>query len=423
MIVPSRADIAAAPVSRTERIDVLDVIRGVAVFGILLMNIVPLSGALMFNLDGNAAALPGARFDRALEFLLEFVAHAKFYSLFSLLFGVGFAIFLERAERRGPGAVRLFRRRLIGLLIIGVIHTTLIWFGDILNVYALLGFFLIPFRRASTRTLLIAGAALCLSPIVIYGLALLIRVATGGGTSAPPAGGEGLPPFLVEAIRAFGSGSYLDVVKGNVIFTLAGWLRRIVTMFLPRMLGMFLFGLWAHRVGLFRSPERHRALLVRVCAWSFALGAPASAFDAWMGDPGVQLVPDARGFVWTILMSMGSTGLCFFYASGVTLLFQQPIWRPRLLVLAPVGSTALSNYLLQSVFGIAIFYGLGLGLYSRVSLATALAIACGIYAVEILLSTLWVRRAAYGPAEWVWRQFTYRRRFPIWRARDASGAV
>jgi uncharacterized protein len=408
------ADTAAAPVSGTERIDVLDVIRGVAVFGILLMNIVPLSGALMFNLDGNPAALPGARFDGACEFLLEFVAHAKFYSLFSLLFGVGFAIFLERAEKRGAGAVRLFRRRLIGLLIIGLVHAIFIWFGDILNVYALLGFFLIPFRRASNRTLLVAGAALCVSPIVIYGLALLVRIALGGGTAPAPAG-DGMPPFLAEAIRAFGSGTYGDVVKGNVIFTLAGWVRRIVTMFLPRMLGMFLFGLWAHRVGLFRAPERHRILLVRVCVWSFAIGAPASALGAWMGDPGVPLIPDARGFAWTILLSIGSTGLCFFYASGLTLLFQRPMWRPWLLVLAPVGGTALTNYMLQSVLGIAIFYRLGFGLYSRVSLVTALAIGCAIYAAQIALSTLWLRRAAYGPAEWLWRQFTYGRRFPLWR--------
>jgi len=415
MTTPSRATAAAAPVSGPDRIDVLDVIRGVAVFGILLMNIVPLSGALMFNLEGDPSALPGARFDRSAEFLLEFVAHAKFYSLFSLLFGVGFAMFLERADARGAGGVRLFRRRLTGLLLIGLIHTTFIWFGDILNVYALLGFFLIPFRRASHRTLLIAGTALCASPIVIYGAALLVRLALGGSAATPPAAEGGLPPFLVDAIRAFGGGSYLDVVKGNVIFTLAGWIRRIVTMFLPRMLGMFLFGVWAHRVGVFRDADRHHGLLTRVCVWSLVFGAPASALGAWMGDQGVQFVPDLRGFLWTILMCVGSAGLCFFYASALTLLYQRPPWRTRLRVLAPVGSTALSNYLLQSVFAIVIFYGIGFDLYGRVSLVIAVVIGCAIYAVQIVLSTFWVRRAAYGPVEWLWRQFTYGRRFPLWR--------
>lgn len=405
-----------APIGRAERVEVLDVIRGVAVFGILLMNIVPFSGTLMFNL-GDAAGLPGARYDRAVGFLLDFLAHAKFYSLFSLLFGLGFAIFLERAAARGAAGARLFRRRLTGLLLIGLLHTTLVWFGDILNVYALLGFLLVPFRRASNRALVVTGLALCASPIAIYGAALLVRAAAGGGVGAPPGDPSAMPPFLVGAIRAFGSGTYLDVLKGNVIFTLAGWIRRIVTLFLVRMFGMFLLGMWAHRAGIFGEPDRHHDLLRRVCLWSFVLGAPASALGAWIGDPGVQFVPDLRGLAWTVLLSVGSTGLCLFYASGLTLLFRRPRWRSRLLVLAPVGATALSNYLLQSVLAIAIFYGLGFGLYGRVSLIVALLIACGMFAFQVLVSRAWLARAAYGPAEWVWRQFTYNQRFPLWRAR------
>src|SRR4029453_17005550 len=116
-------------------------------------NIVPLSGAWMFNL-GDPTTLPGAWLDPAAEFFLELLVHAKFYSLFSLLFGVGFAIFLDRAAARGVNPARLFRRRLTGLLIIGLVHSILIWFGDILNVYALLGFLLLPFRKRSDRTLL-----------------------------------------------------------------------------------------------------------------------------------------------------------------------------------------------------------------------------------------------------------------------------
>jgi uncharacterized protein len=403
----------ALPVSKGERVDVLDVIRGFAVFGILLMNIVPFSGAMMFSVD-DQGSLPGARFDRAAAYFLELAAHAKFYSLFSLLFGVGFAIFLDRAAARGVDAARLFRRRLTGLLIIGLAHTTFIWFGDILSVYAVLGFFLLPFRRASNRRLLVWGTAACAAPIAIYGAALAIAAAAGV-TAEAPSSGEGLPPILMDAIRAFAGGSYLDILKGNLVFTGAGWVRRILTLFVLRMFGMFLFGVWAHRTGIFRDPGQHAVLLKRICLWGLILGLPASAWAASMGDPGVQLVPDPRGFLWTILLCIGSTGLCFFYASALTLLFQNPAWRDALLVLAPVGSMALSNYLFQSVIAIAIFYGIGLGFYSRVSTVVALLVACGIFAVQILASRLWTSIAIYGPAEWIWRQFTYRRRFPLLR--------
>jgi uncharacterized protein len=253
------------------------------------------------------------------------------------------------------------------------------------------------------------------APIVIYALALAGRIALTGTLPVDAVGGEALPPFLAEAVRAFAGGSYVAVVKGNIVFTIAGWVRRIVTLFIIRMFAMFLLGLWAERVGVFRDPGRHHGLLRRACVWGLVLGGPASALGAWIGDPGVEFIPTTNGMLWTILQSVGSTGLCLFYAAGVMLLCQQQRWLARLRPLASVGSCALSNYLLQSVISIVIFYGIGFGLFSHVSMIVALLIAVAIYAFQIVLTRLWVARAQYGPAEWLWRRFTYGRWAPLWR--------
>jgi uncharacterized protein len=253
------------------------------------------------------------------------------------------------------------------------------------------------------------------APIVIYALALGGRIALTGTVPADPAGGEALPPFLAEAVRAFAGGSYVEVVKGNVVFTIAGWVRRIVTLFVVRMFAMFLLGLWAERVGVFRDPGRHHLLVRRACVWGLVLGGPASALGAWIGDPGVEFIPTTTGMLWTILQSVGSTGLCLFYAAGLMLLCQHKQWLARLQPLAAVGSCALSNYLLQSVISIVIFYGIGFGLFSHVSIVVALLIAVAIYACQIVLTRVWVARAQYGPAEWLWRRFTYRQWATLWR--------
>src|SRR5256885_196750 len=119
------------PVAPTERMDVLDVIRGVAVLGILVVNIYAFSG-YGFITDAQKRALPWGRFDPIADDLVTFLAEGKFYCLFSFLFGVGFSVFIQRASARGGNAVGLFKRRLVGLLSIGLVHSLLIWFGDIL---------------------------------------------------------------------------------------------------------------------------------------------------------------------------------------------------------------------------------------------------------------------------------------------------
>src|SRR5690349_4807334 len=261
MPLTAKAEAIVQPVSVAERMEVLDVLRGIAIYGILLVNISALSGS-EFLTPAQHSALPLSRADSVLGFLLEWLVAQKFYSLFSFLFGVGFAVFVSRASARGSEPARLFKRRLAGLAIIGLVHTTLIWMGDILLTYALIGFALIPFLHRDDRTVLRWATMWLIAPIplylVVFGLAWFLP--------APPPTGS-LPPVLVGAVDAFAHGRYLDVVRGNLIFSVANAIRRLVLMFFPRVFGMFLLGFYAGRRNVFGSVAQHRPLFQRVLIW------------------------------------------------------------------------------------------------------------------------------------------------------------
>jgi uncharacterized protein len=395
--------------------DVLDVIRGVAVLGILLVNIYAFSG-YDFISESARTALPLSRFDGLLDSLVGFLVEGKFYCLFSFLFGVGFSVFTQRARpaearsaKAGVGAVRLFKRRLTGLLLIGVAHSTFIWFGDILATYAVLGFALIPFLRRDDRAVLRWAAIMLLAPIALY--ALLIGLASFG-PPPPPQTENGLPPILVTAIDGIAHGGYIDMVRGNVTFTIANALRRLLLMFFPRVLGMFLLGFYAGRVGIFANLEAHAALLRRVCAIGFAVGLPLSLLASAFSTHGPR-PPDLRGLGETVLQSLGTPALALAYAAALCLVYRR-VPGP-MLALAPVGRMALTNYLAQSVAGVLIFYGIGFRLFGRVSLTVALAGSVVFFVLQMIASRLWLSRALFGPAEWLWRTFTYRRRFALFR--------
>jgi uncharacterized protein len=402
-------DTVDVPVAATERIDVLDVLRGVAVLGILLVNI---DSFLGYGMAPPVGTPPGARYDRIAAFLVEFLVQGKFYCLFSFLFGVGFAVFIARATARGRDAVALFKRRLVALLLIGGVHTFLIWYGDILTNYAVIGFALIPFLRRDDRAVLRAALLWLASPVAFY----LVLLALARFVPAGPAsgGGDGLPPFLVAALESFAHGSYPAVVKGNVIFTIANVVRRIVLMFYPRVFGMFLLGFYAGRVNFFAHLETHAALLRRICAFGFAVGLPLAFIGAAMGDSGSPRLPSASGLVEMAVETIATPALALAYAAGICLMYRSA--RTLMLVVAPVGRMALSSYLTHSVAGVLAFYGMGLGYYGQVSLTVGLALCFAMFAVQIVASRLWLSVAAFGPAEWLWRCITYRRFFALLRA-------
>ena len=400
----------AAPVQGTERMDALDAVRGAAVLGILLANIVAMSGFPFLPPD-HYRSLPLAEWHPAAYFSVLFLIEAKFYSLFSLLFGVGFAVFVQRAAVRGADAARLFKRRLTGLLIIGLVHTFLIWMGDILATYAIIGCALVPFLRKDDRAILLWAVAMLLLPIVLYGL--MVVAASAASVPSEPSGSSGAAPqILLDAADGFATGSYADVVMGNTIFTLAQIARRFMLMFFPRVFGMFLLGFYVGRRNIFADLNAHRPLLRRVFGWGMAVGLPLAFVGARMEGNNMG-VPGVAGLVETTVKSFGVPALSLGYAAGLCLLFQRVRGLRR--AFAPAGQMALTNYLLQSVAALAIFYGIGFGLFGRVPLVVGLGGAAGFFILQMMASRAWLAVAAFGPAEWLWRMFTYRRRVPLFR--------
>ena len=401
------AEPTTAPVLTGERIETLDAVRGVAVLGILLVNVVAFSG-YAFMTPAQRAAIPMSRLDGPVFFLMALVIEAKFYSLFSFLFGVGFAVFVQRASARGADAVRLFKRRLVGLLLIGLVHTLFIWMGDILMIYALIGFALIPFLRRDDRSILRWTVAMLASPIVIY----LALAAAASFVSGPAGPGDGsLPPFLQDATDKFAYGSYLETVEGNVVFTLAQLVRRFVLMFYPRVFGMFLLGLYVGRHRMFADPDRHRRLMTNVFIVGLTVGLPFAAVGAAL-ETDVPVL-GLRGFVETTAKTIAAPVLAAAYAAGLVLLFQRS--KRLVAALAPVGRMALSNYLMHSFVGVLIFYGVGLGYFRQVALSISVAGAFALFLLQMIISRVWLAHANFGPAEWLWRAFTYRRSFPLLR--------
>jgi uncharacterized protein len=403
-----------APVS--ERIALLDVLRGVAVLGILLINIGAFSGYVLVA-PKTAAAMPAASADAALRFLETALIEGKFYSLFSLLFGVGFAVMVSRAERAGRDPIPLLARRYAVLLAIGTLHVLLIWWGDILQLYALLGFVLLGFTNRSVRALVTAAVVLLALPIALYGLGLALL---------PPNWGTSIwnPRELMPLVSAIKSGTYAQIVAGQVHVAGMMWFRRVVLMFIPRVLGMFVLGFALGRLRVFEDPARH-ARLFRALLWlGILVGLPASVLFAGLESSGaaVGFLPlSFREFVREVPDTIGTPLLSLGYVAGITLLFQRAGGRRLLGWFAPVGRMALSNYLLHSVMFGAVFCGIGLGWFMRTSVATSIAIAVCGYALQIAGSRIWLSRFQFGPVEWVWRQLTYGKRVPL--RRSAATAI
>lgn len=398
------------PVSADGRLHVLDVLRGFSLFGILQANVLVFSGIFFVAIVGDTNP---TQLDKIAGFVIEALVHGKFYSLFSLLFGVGFHVFLSRAETRGGDTRSLFRRRLWLLLAAGFLHATLLWSGDILMLYALVGFALVPFYGLGSRALLAWAAALLALPVVAYALMWGVGMTDPLGpppvdpASAAPDSAGGFNPitFMIAGFQ----GGYLDVLQANLVQLVGRWVDLLITLRPARVLGMFVLGLWIGQQGVARNLDGHPGLLRRVARWGLGLGLPLNVAGAWFAADAAPYLPgSALGMVEVLTTAIAVPLLALGYAAGIAVLMRPASASRALMNIAPVGRMALTNYLMQSVICMFVFYGIGLGLYGQVGTAAASGIALLVFAFQVLLSRWWLGRYQYGPAEWAWRRMTYR---------------
>ncbi|HYC49532.1 MAG TPA: DUF418 domain-containing protein [Gemmatimonadaceae bacterium] len=369
-----------------------------AVCGILFANVLIFFGIFAMP-EARQAALPTAAADHVAAFLEHVFISGKFYSVFSLLFGIGFGIQLARG---GDEALPRFSRRLKVLLVIGAIHALFIWAGDILMLYALLGFTLPWFARKSDRQLLRWTVVLLPIPSALYLVAVGIALAMGGGGGG--SGGDGMPPEILKIFEAVGTGGVREAFIGNLLLLVGRWVDLIATMRFPKVLGMFVLGLWLVRRGIALRPADHRPLLVRWAAIGWLVGLPANLLAAWGQERWSYLPPSSGGLLTVLAQAVGVPMLALGYAATVVLLAISGVALIR--AFAPMGRMALTNYLMHSVICVALAAGWGAGLWWRIGASRAMAIAAVILPVQMLVSAWWMSRNRFGPAEWVWRHFT-----------------
>lgn len=410
---PGSPDALSLPVR--DRIQAIDTLRGVAVGGILLANVLVFFG-LIFMPPDRIAALPSASADRIAAFFERVFVDGKFYSVFSLLFGIGFGIQLTRG---GDAALPRFKRRLRILLGIGAIHAFLIWAGDILMLYTLLGFTMPWFARKSNRALVQWAAILLAVPTALYIVALVIWSIVGSG-AAQPSGGSGVPAGMLAILARIGTGGIKDAFIGNLVFLAGRWADLFATVRFPKVLGMFVLGLWTVRTRLALSPADHRATLVRWSLLGWGVGLPANLIAAWTFERSPYLPPSLGGLLGTAMQAVGVPMLAIGYAASVVLLVVDG--RRFITAFAPVGRMALTNYLMHSIICVTLSYGFGFGLWWRIGASRAMAIAVVIIAVQIPLSAWWLSRYRFGPIEWIWRRLTYRQPLEI-RLRPATATA
>jgi uncharacterized protein len=389
------------PVSPSERIEAIDVLRGLALLGVLAVNLVTEFRVSIFEqfLPGAGAVFP---LDRAVENFLTLAVQMKAFALFSLLFGVGLAIQSDRLAANAE-RTRLLVRRLAVLLAIGLAHLFLVWNGDILTEYALAGFIALPFLFGPSWLLAAGGLSF---------LALYLAMPQVSPIAAVPDAGW-MMQHVAEARRIYGTGGFLEILAFRIREVPA--ILPLHAYVFPRTVAMFLLGAFAWRAGILAAPSKSRPLLAGTAFVALVAGAALTLAAAGAALFGTRSL--GRGHF--AAEALGAVVLAFGYGAAVIAVASLPAGRRILGWASPIGRMAFTGYLVQSVILGLVFYGYGFGLFGRMGAAPALLLAAAIYVVQVVFSKWWLQCFYYGPVEWLWRRLMYGSAQPMRRAGDA----
>ena len=400
-----------------ERFSLLDALRGFAIFGIFGVNMI----ATSFNFDDSKILYYNlGQADKIFKIIIDAFVEGKFYSMFSLLFGIGFGLQLSRHHDKGIDGLPVFKRRLWGLLFIGFMHLLILWMGDILFLYAWLGFVLIAFRHKSDMYL-IKAAVICLAmPVLLYPL----RMINGNINLGTPifvivfgiSRWLGIDIQNMDFISFFASPGWGHYFKANTI----GLLFRQADLFDQvrpfKVFSMFLLGFWVSRHRWYETPEVFLEKAKPYIKWVLPvsiiinIGMALISWNEYYSNT-------AMGGLKTVLYFLGVAPLSLCYVYLFTAAYSSGKFR-LLHGFTYVGRMALTNYLLQSVLYMVLFRGPFFALAGKVGNLTCMIPVLVFYPLQVLFSKWWLARYQFGPAEWLWRSMTYKKWQPI--KRDAG---
>ncbi len=407
----------ARPVSESERIHALDALRGIALLGILMVNMASFKGLSTLEMFPRLESL-AQPVDRIAFWFIQALFMGKFYPIFAFLFGLGFALQTGRLEARGLNPTGIMLRRLLALLAFGAFHGLFIWTGDVLLIYALSGMVLLLFRNFSPRAVLYWVLGLWgIQSLCCLSCSGLLFVSAPSGTGA--AQSDFLAAYIEQGRQAYATGSYWEAQKFRFIEWLLMFTNAIF--FTPNVLMMFLLGLYFGKLGVFERLREYRRLML----WLMGIGLPVGLATNGLYATGLLNALRAENellrYAWLTLGIIFGPILALGYVGAFGWLWTASEGLQRALSpVAAAGRMALTNYLMQSVICTLLFYGYGLGLHGKVGVAQGVGLTVLIWGVQVAWSTLWLTRYQYGPMEWLWRSLTYGKRPPMRRLPETT---
>ncbi len=397
------------------RIEVIDALRGFALIGIIMTHS---AGQYLAGMTPPSAGTLNlfSPLDKIVGDVLMYLTFGKFFTIFSFLFGLSFAIQMDSASQAGRSFVGRTLWRLAILFLIGFIHS-MFYSGDILRIYAFLGLFLILFRNANNRVLVIVGMLLVFNAPLFVGRisSQFAPPPTKEQMEAGKAHGQAFIKIAEKEFQIKQSGTLAEVVNMNFKGGLMGTLGfQIFSGRLFITLGLFLLGLWAGRKEIFIDNQKNQNFFTNLFRWSLVIACISTLSIVLMG--GISFMESSQGwtgFIKASLADVHQISLSAVYVAGVTLLF----WKTKsvfLQNLIPVGRMGLTTYLMGTIFGVITFLGYGFGQLGHLGLTASVGLGLIFFALQIPFSKWWLSKYHFGPVEWLWRSLTYLK-VQIWK--------
>lgn len=401
------------PVENTNRLQSLDLLRGIAILGILIMNIQ--SFAMPSSAYNNPLAFGDlSGFNEITWVLSHLFADQKFMSIFSILFGAGIVLITEKKELHTGSSVKLHYTRNLILLLIGLLHAHLIWYGDILVAYALCSFIVYPLRKLSPKRLLITGLLIVSVPSFLNGL-FQFSLPYMPASELQDLHMDWAPTneLIEQEITAF-SGSLSNQIKINSQKALFLETFVFLILFLWRAGGLMLIGMALYKWGVL-SAVRSRSFYLKSAFYSLIIGFPIVIYGMYMNftmnwDFQYSMFTGSQFNYW------GSLFITYGYISLIMVFTQSDNYNTIKKHLASIGQMALTNYILHSFIGVLIFFGIGFGLFGKIDRSLQILIVSAIWIFQYFASEKWLIFYKFGPLEWVWRSLTYEKKQPFIRS-------